>query len=83
MIDTPSFFVLGISIFLTIAGLLGAFSKRYRRHIQERLTEEFPDKKKIFESEKSQRTNRKRSLITLAIGILLFAAWFFFIRFFI
>jgi len=80
MINATSFFILGISIFLMLGGMLGAFSKSYRKHIEGRLAEEFPEKKMIFESEQSRKINRQRSLMVLFVGILVFLAWLFLLR---
>ena len=67
--------LLTLAILLIIAGIPMAFSKTERERMQKRVMTELPERSAYLGSPEAMQAARRRGVITLAIGFVLFLLW--------
>ena len=68
--------ILFMSLMVMIAGAGMAFDRRERERIQERVTQELPERTALLSSPKAAREAQRRGYVTLEIGLVLLIIWF-------
>lgn len=69
------YYLLGMSLLITIAGIGTSFSKKERERTRERVTAELPERALLINSPDADNKSKHRGYILLAIGIILFIVW--------
>lgn len=69
------YYLLGMSILTTIAGIGISFSKAERERTRKRVIEELPERTSLINSPNTDIKHKHRGYIMLIIGIILFIVW--------
>jgi hypothetical protein len=69
------YYLLGLSILITIAGIGMSFSKKERERIRKQLVAELPDRASLIEYPDADKKTRRRGYILAVVGIILFITW--------